>query len=70
MAGEHAEWLRARVSAGPFTTRRLRTDPRAVWVFLHAEGQRFEKTVLSAAQSRRDIAFGRGSAPPTAARRD
>jgi len=52
LAGEHAEWLRARVAEGPFTTRGLtaelaargiKTDRRAVWIFLHAEGLSFEK---------------------------
>jgi transposase len=52
LAGERAEWLRARVAEGPFTTRGLaaelaargiRTDRRAVWVFLHAEGLSFKK---------------------------
>ena len=47
LTGEHAEWLRARVAEGPFTTRGLtaelaargiKTDRRAVWMFLHAEG--------------------------------
>ena len=52
LAGEHAEWLRARVAEGPFTTRGLtaelaargiKTDRRAVWVVLHAEGLSFKK---------------------------
>lgn len=52
LVGEHAEWVRARVAEGPFTTRGLtaelaargiKTDRRAVWVFLHAEGLSFEK---------------------------
>ena len=52
LVGEHAEWLRARVAEGPFTTRGLtaelaargiKTDRRAVWVFLHAEGLSFKK---------------------------
>lgn len=51
-AGEHAAWLRARVAEGPFTTRGLtaelaargiKTDRRAVWVFVHAEGLSFKK---------------------------
>jgi len=52
LSGEAAEWLRARCGAGPFTTRGLtaelaargiKTDRRAVWVFLHAEGLSFKK---------------------------
>jgi len=52
LVGENADWLRARVAEGPFTTRGLtaelaargiKTDRRAVWVFLHAEGLSFKK---------------------------
>jgi putative transposase len=52
LVGEHAEWLRGRVAEGAFTTRGLtaelaargiKTDRRAVWVFLHAEGLSFKK---------------------------
>jgi putative transposase len=52
LTGECADWLRARVAEGPFTTRGLtaelaarsiKTDRRAVWVFLHAEGLSFKK---------------------------
>ena len=52
LVGECADWLRARIAEGPFTTRGLtaelaargiRTDRRAVWVFLHAEGLSFKK---------------------------
>jgi len=52
LVGENAEWLRARVAEGPFTTRGLtaelaargiKTDRRAVWVFLRAEGLSFKK---------------------------
>lgn len=52
LAGETADWLRARVAEGAFTTRGLvaemaargiRTDRRAVWVFLHAQGLSFKK---------------------------
>ena len=47
-----ADWLRARIAAGPFTTRGLtaelaargiKTERRAVWFFLHAEGLSFKK---------------------------
>jgi transposase len=50
LCGEPAEWLRERCRSGPFTTRALtaelaargvKTDRRAVWVFLHAEGLSF-----------------------------
>jgi transposase len=52
LIGESAAWLRTRVAEGPFTTRGLtaelaargiKTDRRAVWVFLHAEGLSFKK---------------------------
>lgn len=52
LSGEVAEWLRARVQAGPFTLRGLtaelarrgvKTQPRAVWVFVHDEGLSFKK---------------------------
>jgi len=52
LVGEHAQWLRARLAEGPFTTRGLtaelaargiKTDRRAVWAFLHAEGLSFKK---------------------------
>ena len=52
LAGDCAEWLRARIAAGPFTLRGLtgelaergiRTQPRAVWVFVHDEGLSFKK---------------------------
>jgi len=51
LSGEWAEWLRARVASGPVTLRGLtaelaergvKTQPRAVWVFLHAEGLSFK----------------------------
>ena len=52
LSGECAEWLRERVASGPVTLRGLtaelaergiKTQPRAVWVFLHAEGLSFKK---------------------------
>jgi putative transposase len=52
LSGECAEWLRARIASGPFTLRGLaaelaergiKTHPRAVWVFVHAEGLSFKK---------------------------
>lgn len=52
LSGDAAGWLRARIAAGPFTLRGLaaelaergiKTHPRAVWVFVHAEGLSFKK---------------------------
>ena len=52
LSGEPAEWLRERCRSGPFTTRGLaaellargiKSDRRAVWVFLRAEGLSFKK---------------------------
>jgi putative transposase len=52
LSGENAQWLRERVASGPVTLRGLtaelaergiKTQPRAVWVFLHAEGLSFKK---------------------------
>ena len=52
LSGDRADWLRARIAAGPFTLRGLsaelaergiKTHPRAVWVFVHAEGLSFKK---------------------------
>jgi putative transposase len=52
LTGDCAEWLRERVASGPVTLRGLtaelaergiKTQPRAVWVFLHAEGLSFKK---------------------------
>jgi putative transposase len=52
LSGEPASWLRERCRSGPFTTRSrtaellargIKTDRRAVWVFLRAEGLSFKK---------------------------
>lgn len=52
LSGAHAEWLRDRIRSGPFTLRKLtaelaergiKTDVRAVWTFVHAEGLSFKK---------------------------
>lgn len=52
LAGPVAEWLRERMGSAAFTTRQLtaellargiKTDRRAVWVFVHAEGLSFKK---------------------------
>lgn len=52
LSGRRAEWLRERIQSAPFTLRGLtaelaargvKADPRAVWVFLRAEGLSFKK---------------------------
>jgi putative transposase len=52
LSGASADWLRKRCRSGPFTTRGLtaelaargiKTDRRAVWVFVRAEGLSFKK---------------------------
>jgi putative transposase len=52
LSGTNADWLRKRVRSGPFTLRKLakelaargiKTDVRAVWAFVHAEGLSFKK---------------------------
>jgi putative transposase len=52
LSGSKADWLRERVRSRPFTLRQLtqelaargiKTDVRAVWVFVHAEGPSFKK---------------------------
>ncbi len=52
LSGAGADWLRERCRSGPFTTRGLtaelaergiKTDRRAVWVFVRAEGLSFKK---------------------------
>jgi transposase len=52
LSGPIVDWLRERIDAAPFTTRQLaaelvargiKTDRRAVWVFLHSEGLSFKK---------------------------
>jgi transposase len=64
-SGAHAEWLRKRIRSGPFTLRKLaaelaergvKTDVRAVWTFVHAEGLSFKKTMRAAEQDRSDVA--------------
>ena len=56
LSGENAIWLRRRIASGPITLRGLaaelaeqgiKTDPRAVWVFLHAEGLSFKKNAAA-----------------------
>jgi putative transposase len=56
LSGDCAQWLRARVASGPFTLRGLaaelaergiKTHPRAVWVFVHAEGLSFKKNAAA-----------------------
>jgi transposase len=52
LSGANADWLRRRIRSGPFSLRKLtaelaergiKTDRRAVWVFVHAEGLSFKK---------------------------
>jgi transposase len=52
LSGAVAEWLRERIKSEPFTSRKLvaelalqgiKTDRRAVWVFLQSEGLSFKK---------------------------
>ena len=52
LSGANASWLRERIRSGPFTLRLLtqelaargiKTDVRAVWTFVHAEGLSFKK---------------------------
>ena len=68
LSGEPAAWLRERCRSGPFTTRGLtaellgrgiKSDRRAVWVFLHAEGLSFKK---NRAAGRADAARHRAQA--------
>ena len=68
LSGELAAWLRKRCRSGPFTTRGLtaelaargiKTDRRAVWVFVRAEGLSFKKTLRAAEQQRADVARAR-----------
>ena len=56
LSGECADWLRARMAAGPFTLRGLtaelaergiKTQPKAVWIFVHDEGQSFKKNSVA-----------------------
>ena len=52
LSGDCAAWLRTRITAAPFTLRGLaaelaergiKSNARAVWVFVHAEGLSFKK---------------------------
>ena len=52
LSSANADWLRERIRSGPFTLRKLtrelaargiKTDVRAVWTFVHAEGLSFKK---------------------------
>jgi transposase len=65
LSGECAQWLSARLASGPFTLRGLaaelaergiKTHPRAVWVFVHAQGLSYKKTLLPEEQARPDVA--------------
>ena len=52
LPGKCADWLRARIASGPFTLgglaaelaeRAIKSNARAVWVFVHAEDLSFKK---------------------------
>ncbi|MHC2279070.1 transposase [Bradyrhizobium diazoefficiens] len=52
LSDANADWLRKRIRSGPFTLRKLtqelaargiKTDVRAVWTFVHAEGAQLQK---------------------------
>jgi putative transposase len=56
LSGAIAEWLRERLTSAPFTTRQLvgelgargvKTDRRAVWVFVVSEGLSFKKNRIA-----------------------
>lgn len=56
LSGAAVDWLRERMNSGPFTTRGLtaeltergvKTDRRAVWVFVRDEGLSFKKNDIS-----------------------
>ena len=81
LSGAHAEWLRKRIRSGPFTLRKLtaelvergvKTDVRAVWTFVHAEGLSFKKRCgrpsriipISLASKRAGKLTKAGSMPP------
>jgi transposase len=62
---EHEAWLRERIGDRDFTlrglvaelaARGLKVDYRAVWNFVHEEGQSFKKTALASEQDRPDVA--------------
>ena len=70
LSGERADWVRERVRSAPFTLRGLtaelaergvKTDKRAIWFFLHAEGLSFKK---NAAASRAGTPRHRAQAGP------
>jgi transposase len=61
----NADWLKERIRSSPFTLRQLtaklaargiKTGPRAVLGFVHAERLSFKKTIRPAEQNRPDIA--------------
>jgi transposase len=65
LSGETADWLRARMRASAFTLCGLAAElagpgvkahARAVWVFAHAEGLSFKKTLIASEQTRPDVA--------------
>ena len=48
--------LTLRGLAAELAERGIKTHPKAVWVFVHAEGLSFKKTALPEEQTRRDVA--------------
>ena len=63
--GEHAAWLRARMTEAAFTLRGLvaelaerglRVDYHTMWNFSHSEGLSFKKTALASGQNRPNVA--------------
>ena len=56
LSGEWARWMRTRIDSGPFTLRGLSVElaelgvtahPKAVWIFVHAEGLSFKKNAAA-----------------------
>jgi transposase len=65
LSGDVADWLGSRMRESAFTLRGLvaelaergvKTEARAVWVFVHAEGLSYKKTLVASEQSRPDVA--------------
>ena len=74
LSDANAEWLRKRIRSGPFTLRKLtrelatrgiKTDVRAVWTFVHAEGLSFKKNDAASRRPARTSPglLGRGVVP-------
>lgn len=70
LSGTNADWLRKRIRSGPFALRKLtqalvergiKTDVRAVWTFVHAEGLSFKKALRPAEQENKTAPISRVS---------